>query len=35
MLYSEIIAVCSEIYTNIHMHFGQHIEFVNVKASGT
>jgi hypothetical protein len=36
MLYSEIIAVCSEIYTkHINTLCGQNVEFVNVKHGGT
>jgi hypothetical protein len=36
MLYSEIIAVCSEIHTkHINTLFGQNVEFVNVKRGGT
>jgi hypothetical protein len=36
MLYSEIIAVCSEIHTkHIHRLCGQNVEFVNVKHGGT
>jgi hypothetical protein len=36
MLYSEIIAVCSEIHTkHINTLCGQNVEFVNVKSSGT
>jgi hypothetical protein len=36
MLYSEIIAVCSEIYTkHINTLCGQNVEFVNVKPGGT
>jgi hypothetical protein len=36
MLYSEIIAVCSEIHTkHINTMCGQNVEFVNVKHSGT
>jgi L-ribulose-5-phosphate 3-epimerase UlaE len=35
-LYSEIIAVCSEIHTkHINTLCGQHVEFVNVKLNGT
>jgi len=36
MLYSEIIAVCSEIHTkHINTVCGQKVEFLNVKAGGT
>jgi hypothetical protein len=36
MLYSEIIAVCSEIHTkHINSLCGQNVEFVNVKHGGT
>jgi hypothetical protein len=36
MLYSEIIAVCSEINTkHINTLCGQNVEFVNVKRGGT
>jgi hypothetical protein len=36
MLYSEIIAVCSEIHTkHINTLCGQNVEFVNVKLGGT
>jgi hypothetical protein len=36
MLYSEIIAVCSEIHTkHINTLCGQNVEFVNVKTGGT
>jgi hypothetical protein len=36
MLYSEIIAVCSEIHTkHINTLCGQNVEFVNVKRGGT
>jgi hypothetical protein len=36
MLYSEIIAVCSEIHTkHINTRYGQNVEFVNVKHGGT
>jgi len=36
MLYSEIIAVCSEIHTkHINMLCGQNAEFVNIKPGGT
>jgi hypothetical protein len=36
MLYSEIIAVCSEIHTkHINTLCGQNVEFVNVKPGGT
>jgi hypothetical protein len=36
MLYSEIIAVCSEIHTkHINTLCGQNLEFVNVKHGGT
>jgi hypothetical protein len=36
MLYSEIIAVCSEIHTkHINTLCGQNVEFVNVKHGGT
>jgi hypothetical protein len=36
MLYSEIIAVCSEIRTkHINTLCGQNVEFVNVKHGGT
>jgi hypothetical protein len=36
MLYSEIIAVCSEIHTkHINAVCGQNVEFVNVKHGGT
>jgi hypothetical protein len=36
MLYSEIIAVCSQIHTkHINTLCGQNVEFVNVKHSGT
>ena len=32
MLYSEIIAVCSQIHTkHINTLFGQNVEFLNVK----
>jgi hypothetical protein len=35
MLYSEIIAVCSQIYTkHINTVCGQNVEFVNVNPSG-
>jgi hypothetical protein len=35
MLYREIIAVCSEIYTkHINTLCGQNVEFVNVKLGG-
>jgi hypothetical protein len=35
-LYSEIIAVCSEIHTkHINTLCGQNVEFVNVKPGGT
>jgi hypothetical protein len=35
MLYSEIIAVCSEIHTkHINTLCGQNVEFVNVKRGG-
>jgi hypothetical protein len=35
MLYSEIIAVCSEIHTkHINTLCGQNVEFVNVKPGG-
>jgi hypothetical protein len=35
MLYSEIIAVCSEIHTkHINTLCGQNLEFVNVKHGG-
>jgi hypothetical protein len=35
MLYSEIIAVCSEIHTkDINTLCGQNVEFVNVKPGG-
>jgi hypothetical protein len=36
MLYSKIIAVCSEIHTkHINTLCGQNVEFVNVKRGGT
>jgi ABC-type lipoprotein release transport system permease subunit len=36
MLYSEIIAVCSEIYTkHINTLCGQNVELLNVKCDGT
>jgi hypothetical protein len=36
MLYSEIMAVCSEIQTkHINTLCGQNVEFVNVKRGGT
>jgi len=36
MLYSEIIAVCSEIHTkHINTRCGQNVGFINVKAFGT
>jgi hypothetical protein len=36
MLYSEIIAVCSEIHTkHINTQCGQNVEFVTVKRGGT
>jgi hypothetical protein len=36
MLYSEIIAVCSEIHTkHINTLCGQNVQFVNVKPGGT
>jgi hypothetical protein len=36
MLYSEIIAVCSEIHTkHINTLCGQNVEFMNVKHGGT
>jgi hypothetical protein len=36
MLYSEIIAVCSEIHTkHINTVCGKNVEFVNVKHGGT
>jgi hypothetical protein len=36
MLYSEIIAVCSQIHTkHINTLCGQKVELLNVKASGT
>jgi hypothetical protein len=36
MLYSEIIAVCSQIHTkHINTVCGQNVEFVNVKPGGT
>jgi hypothetical protein len=36
MLYSEIIAVCSEIHTkHINTLCGQNVDFVNVKRDGT
>jgi hypothetical protein len=36
MLYSEIMAVCSEIHTkHINTLCGQNVEFVNVKRGGT
>jgi hypothetical protein len=36
MLYSEIIAVCSEIYTkHINILCGQNVELVNVTPGGT
>jgi hypothetical protein len=36
MLYSEIIAVCSEIHTkHINTLTGQNVQFVNVKHGGT
>jgi hypothetical protein len=36
MLYSEIIAVCSEIHTkHTNTLCGQNVEFVNVKHGGT
>jgi len=34
-LYSEIIAVCSQIHTKHNTLCGQNTEFVNVKAGGT
>jgi hypothetical protein len=35
MLYSEIIAVCSEIHTkHMNTQCGQNVEFVNVKPGG-
>ena len=36
MLYSEIIAVCSEIHTKyVNTLCGQNVEFVNAKPGGT
>jgi hypothetical protein len=36
MLYSEIIAVCSQIHTkHINTLCGQNVEFLNVKLGGT
>jgi len=36
MLYSEIIAVCSQIHTkHIYTLCGQNVELLNVKPSGT
>jgi hypothetical protein len=36
MLYSEIIAVCSEIHTkHINTLWGQNVELLNVKDGGT
>jgi hypothetical protein len=36
MLYSEIIAVCSQIHTkHINTPCGQNAEFVNLKSGGT
>jgi len=36
MLYSEIIAVCSEIHTkHINILCGQNVKFVNVEHGGT
>ena len=36
MLYSEIIAVCSQIHTkHINTLCGQNVEFVNVQLGGT
>jgi hypothetical protein len=36
MLYSEMIAVCSEIHTkHINTLRGQNVEFANVKPAGT
>jgi hypothetical protein len=36
MMYSEIIAVCSQIHTkHINTLFGHYVEFVNVKRGGT
>jgi hypothetical protein len=36
MLYSEIIAVCSEIHTkHINTLSGQNVEFLSIKTSGT
>ena len=36
MLYSEIIAVCSQIHTkHINTLCGQNVEFLNVKSGGT
>jgi hypothetical protein len=36
MLYSEVIAVCSEIHTkHINTLCGKNVEFVNVKHGGT
>jgi hypothetical protein len=36
MLYSEILAVCSEIHTkHINTLGGQNVQFVNVKPGGT
>jgi hypothetical protein len=35
MLYSEIIAICSQIHTkHINTLFGQNVEFVSVKPGG-
>jgi hypothetical protein len=36
MLYSEIIAVCSQIHTkHLNTLCGQHVEFLNAKPFGT
>jgi hypothetical protein len=35
MLYSEIIAVCSQIHTEHIIHCGQNVEFLNVKTGGS
>jgi hypothetical protein len=36
MLYSEIIAVCSEIHTkHINTLFGQNVELLNINSGGT
>jgi hypothetical protein len=36
MLYTEVIAVCSEIHTKLlNALCGQNVEFVNVKPGGT